>query len=78
MAFEKERPSFACSLCHIMCFIKYDDAIFNDLLVVRKEECIKEVVVRHDKEICELLCLDRVEVRAEFLLQAKLLHFLNI
>lgn len=61
-----------------MGFIKDDDAILDDLLIVGEEESIEEVVVGHDEEIRELLCLNGVEVRAEFLLQAILLHLLDI
>jgi len=59
-------------------FIKNDNAIFDDLLVIGEEESIEEVVVRHNEQIGKLLCLNGVEIRAEFLLQTILLHFIDI
>ena len=78
MTFKKERSAFTCSLSHIMGFIKDNDAIFDDLLVVGEEKGIKEVIVGHDEQIGKLLSLNGVEIGAEFLLQAILLHFFNI
>jgi hypothetical protein len=78
MAIQQQRSAFACSLCHIVSFIKDDDTIFNDLLVVGEEVSIEEVVVRHNEQIGKLLCLNGVEIRAEFLLQTILLHFINV
>lgn len=78
MTFKKERTTFTGGLGHIMSFIKDYNAIFDYLLVVREEKGVKEVVVRHDEKISELLRLDGIEIGAKILLSAILFHFFDI
>lgn len=61
-----------------MGFIENDDAVFYDFLVAVQQICIKQIVVRHDEERSEVLCLHWVEVRAKLLRSPKVFHFLNI
>lgn len=49
-----------------MCFVEYDDGVFEDDLEINESILLKEKVVREDDYVCFVFYFPRIVIRTEF------------